>query len=151
MCAWLGSPGESAAARIPERYISSQFFAVLSDFPPFDFSLPCVNPPPQYLWPQPYSSWHESPFSVFEWLLCIGVCKAGLTHVIPSTWKFRLSGKFSLEKLYESAGSLDFFFPFSIELCRPQISNFFVLSTNNLLFLVSVKYTPVFMQGKSNF
>lgn len=44
-----------------------------------------------------------------------------------------------------------FFFPFSVELCRPQISNFFVLSTNNLLFLVSVKYTPVFMQGKSNF
>lgn len=96
----------------PRKVYQFTILCILSDFPPFDFSLACVNPPPQYLWPQPYSSWHESPFSVFEWLLCIGVCKAGLTHVIPSTWKFRLSGKFSLERLYESAGSLDFFFSF---------------------------------------
>lgn len=137
---WLGPPGESAAARVPERYISSQFLAVHPACPSFDFLLP--------VWALPWCLGH-SPSGADERLLsCVWVsavpgwtegCRAALAQLTPSPSKLRLKAKFSL---YEPASMLDYF-PLSVELCKPQVRNSLVLSTNKCSFLDSVVYIPI--------
>lgn len=63
--------------------------------------------------------------------------------------------KFSLEKPNKSAGSLDFFFfTSSVDLYKPQINSFSVLSmrafTHNLPFWFGFSIPPISMQWKSN-
>lgn len=70
MCPWLGPPGEGAASRVPERYLSSQFLAVLSACPHFDLLLP-VWALPWCLWAQPHRSWCGAPF-LCQLLLLLG-------------------------------------------------------------------------------
>lgn len=108
----------------------------------------CVSPKPKHLFGHSLSGAAMSllflclGFAVTGWT---GGCRAALAQLTPSPTKSRLRAKFSL---YEPDSVLDYF-PFSVELCKPQVRNSFLLSTNHFSLLDSVVCIPVFMQGES--
>lgn len=90
--------------------------------------------------------WGSFPVSAFccQWLNWGLQSSFGTADTQPLK-KSRLRAKCSL---YEPASSLDYF-PFSAELCKPQVRNSFVLPTNKISLLDSVVHIPISMQGES--
>lgn len=147
VCPWLGPPGEGAAARVPERYSSSQFLAVLSASPPCDLLLPVWAPCPGVLG-------HSLAGADVGLLSCVGVLLS-LVELVAAEQLWH-----SWHPAPQSPGSglnspcvslqvawIVFLFQLSCANHRLGIP----LGFPQIIFslLDSVVYIPVFMQGQS--
>lgn len=143
VCPWLGPPGEGAAARVPERYLSSQPRAVPAACPHFDLLLP-VWALPWCLGAQPHRSWHGAPF-LCQVLLLLGGCRAALAQLTPSPQSPGSGLNFTFMGL--QVCWIIFLFQLSCANHRLGIPLYF--STNKFSLLNSVVYIPVSMQEES--